>query len=46
MKKLISLALALALLLACVPSALAVDNSRKFFFELPGKPADWWAPSS
>ena len=34
MKKLISLALALALLLACVPSALAVDNSRKYFFEL------------
>ena len=34
MKKLISLILALVLLLSCIPTAFAADNSRKFFFEL------------
>ena len=34
MKKLISLFLAVVLLLACVPTAFAADNSRRFLFEL------------
>lgn len=34
MKKLISLLLAVILLLSCVPTAFATDNSRKFLFEL------------
>ena len=34
MKKLISLLLAVVLLLSCVPTAFAADNSRKFLFEL------------
>ena len=34
MKKLISLLLAAVLLLSCVPTAFAADNSRKFLFEL------------
>ena len=34
MKKMISLLLAVVLLLACVPTAMAVDNSRKFNFLL------------
>lgn len=34
MKKLISFLLAVVLLLSCVPTAFAADNSRKFLFEL------------
>ena len=34
MKKLISLLLAVVLLLPCIPTAFAADNSRKFLFEL------------
>ena len=34
MRKILSLLLALMLLLSCVPTAFAADNSREYFFEL------------